>query len=333
MPSVIDISKTHGMGTARAIEQFGFPRSLRKFITDHIDWLTTKVYLNETPDVERVKMVVSQIIKVTPFLRSRHVIDGDRDLLFFEDYDPNYDYLANGTEMFKIRIFHTSLIISSSHVVTDLNSCYRIGKDIENLYYGGTIDTEIDQMKVFNEFTKLFANQVDITRKPSKWRLLKLSVNKIEDSFTKEEFIFRDMKAKGLQTMEFEEIYNTARLFKSPVRGCTTIATIKHVVTIDENATDIANFKKIEQTIQKGCNLNNVVPDTYTTKYIYNFIRTDKMFYSVLTHMLMSSAEFPSFIYNFFGFFIPMKNDTTEEIKIVFQNSVFGSIVVNIKLH
>lgn len=333
MPNVIDISKTHGMGTARVIEQFGFPRSVRKFITDHIDWLTTKVYLNEAIDLDRLKVAVSTLVETTPFMRTRHVIDGERDLLFFEDFDPDYDYLTHGTSMLQIKVQNTSVIVTTSHVVTDLKSCYLIGKDLEALYQGETILTNAEQMAVFDKFTHLFAPQTDISRKPSTWRFLNVTVEKVDECHTKEEFLLREMREKRVTELTFEEIYNTSRLFETSVRGCTTIATLLHTVAYEPDHSELVNLRNISQTIKQGCSLENVQPDTFTAKYVYNFIRTDKVFNSILTHLLLSSAEIPSFVYQLFVLFLPMKNDTTEHIKIVFQNSMFGSIIVNISLH
>ena len=163
-------------------------------------------------------------------------------------------------------------------------------------------------------------------------RFLNVSVDKVEDSFTKEDFLWREMMSKGLNQLTFEEIYNTAHLFKVPVRGCTTIATLLHTVAYREQDTDVASIQNVGRMLKEGIALQNVNPDTFTAKYVYNFIRTDKIFNSVLTHLLMSSAELPPFVYRLFGLFLPMKNDTTEHVKIVFQNDVFGSIVVTIGL-
>ena len=334
MPTVIDISKTHGMGTARVMEQFGFPRSFRKFITEYVNWLTTKIYLNEFPDIQRLREAVSILVKTTPFLHTRHVIHSDKDLLYFEEYDPEYNYLQNGTEMLKIYVQNTTIIVATSHVVTDLKSSFLIGKELEQLYRGEHIHTEsIDQMVVFNEFATLFENQTDISRKPRKWRFLNISVNRVENSYTKHDFLLREMKEKKVTTLKFEEIYNTSKLYNIPVRGCTTIATLLHTIHCDEEASGKVNVKSIKEQLDNSYTLDNIEPNTFTSKYIYNFIRTDTVFNSVLTHLLLSSVELPAYVYRMFNLFLPMKNDTTEQIKIVFQNEVFGSIVINITLH
>lgn len=333
MPRAIDISKTHGLCTARVIEQFGFPRNLRKFITDHVNWIVTKVYFDERPDIEKLRSAVSLIVKHSPFLRTRHIIDGDRDLLLFEDYDPKYDYLTKGTEMFNVQVQSTSLIIATSHVVTDLKSCHKIGVEIKDVYFGKSLDNDADHLLVYDEFVQMFSKQTDISRKPSTWRFLNLSVIKIEHCFTKEQFLLREMKSKRIQEMEFEEVCNTKKFFDVDVRGCTTIATLLHRIEYNEKHTDVSNVKTISHSMKRTSNLQSVNPDAFSSKYIYNFIRTDNIFNSVLTHLLMSSSELPPFIYDLFGLFVPMKNDTTEHIKIVFQNNVFGSIVINIMLH
>lgn len=330
MTNVIDITKTHGMCTARALEQFGFPRVVRKFVTDNIDWLTTKVYFEEVIDVKTLRTAVSSLVKSTPFLRTRHVIDGERDLLIFEEYNPEYNYLAFGTNMMKINVQTNSMILMTSHVVTDLKCCYNIGKELEDIYHGKKIENEVDDMVVFNEFSRLFSNQTDISQKPSTWRFMKVFVDKVEDCFSKEQLLLREMKIKHVEELMFEEICNTSKLFKVPVRGCTTIATIMHTVKYDDSLSDISNMKAIGKIIKDECSLENINPNTYCAKYVYNFIRTDKVFNSVLTHILMTSAELPSFVYSMFGLFVPMKNDTTEYVKIVFQNNVFGSIVITI---
>ena len=333
MTNVIDITNTHGMGTARVIEQFGIPRSVRKFITDHVDWITTKVYFEENINQERLRTAVSKLIRDTAFLRSKHVVDGKRDLLFFENYDVEYNYLSHGTKMFKIICQTNSVILSTSHVISDLKSCYLIGKDLKRLY-----DDDVDSVKtpndliVYNRFVDIFANATDNSRTPCKWRFVSTRVERNEECFTKEAYILNEMEGDGVTEFEFEEIFNTARLFDTSVRGCTTIATLVHTVQRDHNASQIQNIKQIAVTMRENSRFENISPNTYTARHIYNFIKTDKIFNSILTHILLSTSEVPSFVYDMVGLFLPMKNDTTEYIKVVFQNEGFGSITFVLEL-
>lgn len=329
MSRVLDISHTHGMGTARVIEQFGVPRAVRKFITDHVDWLTTKVYLEEPVDLERLRVAVSTVIRANPFLRTRHIIDGERDLLYFEEYDTTYDYLTHGTSMIRIVSQNRTVILTTSHVVTDLKSCYLIGKDLELVYNGGALPPRENQFSLYDEFSKIFApvNRA-ASRTPLTWRFLNVSVEKLPEVDSKEGFLLREMRTKGVHQLTFEEISNTDRLFEAHVLGGTTIATMNRSVEYVETDSDIANLRNIREMIRRSATVEHINPNTFTSRYVYNFIRTDKVFNSVLTHLLLSSAEIPSFLYNWFGLLLPMKNDTTESFKIVFLHGVFGSIVV-----
>jgi len=333
MPSVIDISKTHGMGTARVIEQFGFPRCIRKFITDHVDWLTTKVYFDKVIDVAQMQVAVSSLVRLTPFLRARHIIDGDKDLLILENFDPDYDYLKHGTSMMQVKIQNMSAILTTSHVVTDLKSSYLIGKDLESIYHGEEIFTNSEDLKVFHKFTQLFEKQTDTLYKPFTWRFLNIAVEKIHNCYSKEDYLLKEMQKGKVTELTFEEICNTSHLFETPIRGCTTIATLLRTIAYNPEHSDIANLREINQLMKQGYSLQNIQPNTFTSKYVYNFIRTDKVFNSILTHLLLSSSEIPPFVYKFFVLFLPMKNDTTKQVKIVFQNKMFGSIIVNITLH
>lgn len=323
MSNVIDITKTHGMGTARVIEQFGIPRFVRKFVTDHIDWLTTKVYFDDPVDTTKLRRALSSLVQQTPFLRTRHVIDGDRDLLHFELHDPAYDYLAHGTSMLKVYVQHRTVVLTISHVVSDLKSCHLVGKDLETLYRGDALAPQDDELVVYQRFTEIFRDMTDISCKPSTWRFACIRIETSPDCFTKAQFLLDEMSRHDASQYEFEEIVNTAHLFKKPVRGCTTIATVLHELHIDRTKGDMENLCAVSRQLKDVARIHS---DTFQSKRVYNFIKTENVFNSILMHILLSSSQLPSFVYESIHMFLPMKNDTTEFIKVVFQNRHFGSI-------
>ena len=85
----IDITNAHSMCTGRVGEQFGCPRWLRMFFVQNIDWMTAHFSLNEIIDKEKLSR--EKLVEQNQLLRAVHRIENDRDILYFIDYDDEFN--------------------------------------------------------------------------------------------------------------------------------------------------------------------------------------------------------------------------------------------------
>ena len=193
----IDITNAHSMCTGRVGEQFGCPRWLRIFVVQHIDWMTAYFKLNEIIDPEKLSISIKKLVQQNELLRTMHRVENDRDILYFLDYDEDFDYLKYGTGMFRVYYVQNHVLVTASHVISDFKSCFKIGQDLKKIYTGGNIEP-YNGITFYEKLNNIFIDKTKrIVTKEKKIRFLKFELIKLVDLTTKYELFAHEAKSNA----------------------------------------------------------------------------------------------------------------------------------------
>lgn len=326
-----DITRSHAMCSARVLEQFGLSRTIRNLFNDHINWLCGS-FIDSSINIDKLRLAFNKLISLHGILRAEHKIVNNRDLLCIHDFDIERDYLSNQPPLLSLKYSEEKVTLFISHIICDLRSCFLINKDLEKLYHDIDADIKIGNNVFIDDLCDKYNNSKNnqCIENVSKWRSVKISTKQLSNIYTKEAFFVNELRDK--KKIDCEEIYNLSNIERSTSHGFSTIGTIKHKLAYDDSLSLEKNTEIIKNRIINDYSYTNLQIDTFTSEYIYNFIKTDKIFNPIYIHLITIAKETPEILWKLLIGIFPMSNKTTKEIKVIFQSDLTGCFVIIINI-